>query len=278
MNLVGIGAAGCRIVDSFSVYPQYKRYYVDSDASSRENFFYIHPQTSHEEYEAQYESLDLSHITGDVTVVLAGCGKISGVSLKLLQDLSHCDVTLLYIKADLVSADETAVTREKIVFGVLQEYVRSGLLDRMYIVKNSLVESVLGSVSIANYWQEINQVISSTYHMLNVFENTEPLLSTVTDDKDTIKICTMGVVAFSSFDEKTFYDLENARSKKYFFGISQKTLDEEKDLLHKIRSYVADKAGEKCKSCFAIHSTDYEQNYIYVSHHASYVQEQNIDS
>jgi hypothetical protein len=217
-------------------------------------------------------------VSGNVTVVLAGCGKISGVSLKLLQDLSHCDVTLLYIKADLVSADETAVTREKIVFGVLQEYVRSGLLDRMYIVKNSLVESVLGSVSIANYWQEINQVISSTYHMLNVFENTEPLLSTVTDDKDTIKICTMGVVAFSSFDEKTFYDLENARSKKYFFGISQKTLDEEKDLLHKIRSYVADKAGEKCKSCFAIHSTDYEQNYIYVSHHASYVQEQNIDS
>ena len=114
--------------------------------------------------------------------------------------------------------------------------------------------------------------------MLNVFENTEPLLSTVTDDKDTIKICTMGVVAFSSFDEKTFYDLENARSKKYFFGISQKTLDEEKDLLHKIRSYVADKAGEKCRSCFAIHSTDYEQNYVYVSHHASYVQEQNVAS
>ena len=278
MNLVGIGAAGCRIVDSFSVYPQYKRHYVDSDASNRENFFYIRPQASHEEYEAQYESLDFSHVSGNVTVVLAGCGKISGVSLKLLQDLSHCDVTLLYIKADLVSADETAVTREKIVFGVLQEYVRSGLLDRMYIVKNSLVESVLGSVSIANYWQEINQVISSTYHMLNVFENTEPLLSTVTDDKDTIKICTMGVVAFSSFDEKTFYDLENTRSKKYFFGISQKTLDEEKDLLHKIRSYVADKAGEKCRSCFAIHSTDYEQNYIYVSHHASYVQEQNIDS
>ena len=278
MNLVGIGAAGCRIVDSFSVYPQYKRHYVDSVASNRENFFYIPPRTSHEDYEAQYESLDFSHVSGNVTVVLAGCGKISGVSLKLLQDLSHCDVTLLYIKADLVGADETAATREKIVFGVLQEYVRSGLLGKMYIVKNSLVESVLGSVSIANYWQEINQVISSTYHMLNVFENTEPLLSTVTDDKDTIKICTMGVMAFNSFDEKTFYELKNPRSKKYFFGISQKTLDEEKDLLHKIRSYVADRAGEKCKSCFAIHSTDYEQNYVYVSHHASYVQEQNVDS
>tara|TARA_R100000315_G_C5207492_1_gene122794 strand:- start:34 stop:870 length:837 start_codon:yes stop_codon:yes gene_type:complete len=278
MNLVGVGAAGSRIVDSFSVYPQYKRYYVDSDASNRENFFHVRPRPSHEEYEAQYESLDLSHITGDVTVVLAGSGKISGISLRLLEDLAHCNISLLYIKAELVNTGDNAFTREKIVFGVLQEYVRSGLLDKMYIIKNSLVESVLGSVSIANYWQEINQVISSTYHMLNVFKNTEPLLSTITDDKETMKICTMGVVAFSSFDEKTFYDLENARSKKYFFGISQKTLDEEKDLLHKIRSYVADKAGEKCTSCFAIHSTDYEQNYIYVSHHASYVQEQNIDS
>ena len=139
-------------------------------------------------------------------------------------------VDLIYVQPDTELLTGTPMLIENTTFGVLQEYVRSGLLDRMYIVKNSLVESVLGSVSIANYWQEINQVISSTYHMLNVFENTEPLLSTVTDDKDTIKICTMGVVAFSSFDEKTFYDLENARSKKYFFGISQKTLDEEKDL------------------------------------------------
>ena len=99
MNLVGVGAAGSRIVDSFSVYPQYKRYYVDSDASNRENFFHVRPRPSHEEYEAQYESLDLYHITGDVTVVLAGSGKISGISLRLLEDLAHCNISLLYIKA-----------------------------------------------------------------------------------------------------------------------------------------------------------------------------------
>ena len=81
----------------------------------------------------------------------------------------------------------------------------------------------------------------------------------------------------SEVDTKKILQTQNELDEK-LKEIADKALNEEKDLLHKIRSYVADKAGEKCTSCFAIHSTDYEQNYIYVSHHASYVQEQNIDS
>ena len=92
------------------------------------------------------------------------------------------------------------------------------------------------------------------------------------------KIATLGVVSYKSLDEKIFYDLQKPRLKKYFFGISEKTLNEEKDLLQKIRSYVKDKSEEKCSACFAIYSTNYEQDYVYVAQYASLIQEQNLDS
>ena len=152
------------------------------------------------------------------------------------------------------------------------------MLSRLYIVSNAAAEAVLEKVSVVSYWDDINDVISSTFHMLNVFENTEPLLSTLTDVKKTNKIATLGVVSYKNMDEKIFYNLQKPRLKKYFFGISEKTLNEEKDLLQKIRSYVKDKSEERCSACFAIYSTDYEQDYVYVIQYASLIQEQTLDS
>ena len=88
----------------------------------------------------------------------------------------------------------------------------------------------------------------------------------------------MGVVSFDSFKERLFYDLDKPRVKKYFFGINKKTLEKEKDLLQKIRSFTQERAEEKTSANFAIYSTDYEQNYIYTVHYASLIQEEEIIS
>ena len=77
------------------------------------------------------------------------------------------------------------------------------------------VESALEKISISSYWQDINNVIISTYHMLNVFENTEPILSTFSDPGVTSKIATLGVVNYKTLNEKLFYDLEKPRLKMH---------------------------------------------------------------
>ena len=115
--------------------------------------------------------------------------------------------------------------------------------------------------------------------MLNVFQYTEPILSTFSDPGETSKIATLGVVNYRTLNEKLFYDLRKPRLKKYYFGMSEKTLNEEKDLLHKIRNYVREKAEveEKCTACFAIFPTNYEQDYVYTLQYASLIQEEEID-
>lgn len=277
MNIIGIGQAGCQVAKQFEKYSQYETYFVDTKKQKQYgNFFKVVPRSSHEEYEEKYKSLPFKKITGDVTLVVSGSGKISGILLRVLEQLKNKKVSILYIKPDLKAADKKAKTREKIVFGILQQYARSNLISQLFVFSNLKVESVLNNVSIQNYWNDINNVISSTYHMYNVFENTEPILSTLSEPAEVSKISTFGVLSFDKLDEKTFYDLEKPRLKKYFFGVSEETLNQEKDLLQKIRGYVDSNAEENCSTCFAIYPTIYEQDYAYTVHHASFVQEQNL--
>jgi len=279
MNILGLGTAGCKIAKKLESHPQYNTFFIDvKNDGGHKNFFKIEEQATHEDYESNYKSINLQNIIGETTLITAGSGKITGLLLRLLEQLKDHKLTVLYIKPDMSTVSENPALIEQVVFGILQQYARSNLLSRLYIVSNAAAEAVLEKVSVVSYWDDINDVISSTFHMLNVFENTEPLLSTLTDVKKTNKIATLGVVSYKNMDEKIFYNLQKPRLKKYFFGISEKTLNEEKDLLQKIRSYVKDKSEERCSACFAIYSTDYEQDYVYVIQYASLIQEQTLDS
>ena len=180
MNILGIGQAGCRITKQFDNFPQYNTFFIDvKNEGNYKNFFKIEEQTTHEEYERNYKFLNLD-VEKDTTIVLTGTGKISGIILRLLEQFKNKKLNILYIRSDLSTASEKENLRDRLVFGILQQYARSNLLSRLYVVSNMAVESALEKVSIPSYWQDINNVIISTYHMLNVFENTEPLLSTVT--------------------------------------------------------------------------------------------------
>ena len=112
--------------------------------------------------------------------------------------------------------------------------------------------------------------------MINVFKNNEPMLTTSPEKHATSKIGTFGVVNYDTNKEKLFYDLQQPRTKNYFYGISEETIEKDKEVLRKIRSFVEEQAGDKVDAGFAIYSTNYEHNYAYSTHYATLVQEQDL--
>jgi len=276
MNVVGIGTPGCHLAKNFENLPQYKVFYIDSEKRDYDNFIKVTPEATHEEYEENYKVNDFSCIVGDTTVIFSGAGNISGIILRLLEQLRQNNLTILYIKPDFSSLSKDSRIRDKITFGILQQYARSNLFSRIYIVNNKNIESVLGDLSISSYWKDINSVISSTYHMMNVFKNSEPLLTTFSPINETSKIATFGVVGFDSFKEKLFYDLKSARIKRYFFGVNEETLEKDKDLLHRIRKFTQNRSNDDVGVSFSIYPTEYERNYIYCAYYASLIQEEII--
>tara|TARA_B100000287_G_C20671768_1_gene793654 strand:+ start:4222 stop:5055 length:834 start_codon:yes stop_codon:yes gene_type:complete len=277
MNIIGLGNAGCQIANNFKNYEQYKVFCVDTENKGYDTFLPVKYQNSHEDYEKNYKKLSLSKCKGDTTLIMCGSGNISGCALRLLEQIKSEPTTVLFIKPDISQMSNEEKLKCNVTFNILQNYARSALLKKMYVVSNNLVEEIVENISIKDYWKDINNVISSTYNMINVFENNEPLLTSVSKEPETARISTFGVVNYETGSEKLFYDLKFARTKNYFYGINEKTLEEDKNILHKIRSFVKEASSDKNDAGFAIYSTTYEHDYVYTVQHASFIQEQKVE-
>jgi len=277
MNIVGLGNAGCQIAKNFKNYGQYKVFCIDVEDKGYPTFLPLEYQKSHEDYEKNYKTLDLDDCHGATTFIVCGSGDVSGCALRVLEQLRENPTTLIYIRADKSQLSHEQGLKDKVTFNVTQNYARSTLLENMYIIDNSKVESALEQISIKTYWQDINNIISSTYHMLNVFNNTEPLLASTSPKPDFVRIGTLGLVNYETSKEKLFYDIEYPRSKNYFYGINEETLEKDREILHNIREFIKQEATEKIAANFSIFSTSYEHNYIYSTHYASFIQEQKIE-
>jgi hypothetical protein len=273
MNVVGLGKAGCAIAGAFSKFPQYEIYKFDHGIEG-DNCFEIPKCKSHVEYEKKCPNFkkDLQKITEDVIFVLCGAGDITGCALRLLEQFSGVSVTVLYIEPDLSMLSETEALQERIVKNILQEYARSGAIERIYLVSNSKVDKCIGDVPIISYYETINQAIANTLHMVNVFKYSEPILGTFTQPHEIARISTLGILDVEENEEKWFYDLQIPRDVVYYYGINEDDLRSDGTLFKKIKNYVKEKVEEKINVSYGVYETNYKQKYCYCVKYSSVVQ------
>ena len=271
-TVIGLGKAGCAIADKFSQYPQYKIFKIDIEniAENKKNEKLLKKKASPEQYETSVPSMKtfFKPSTDDVLFVLSGSGAISGTSLRILEQLSKMkkNINVLYIKPDVEFLGASNKAQERLVRNVLQEYARSGKLERLYLVDNKLVESVIGEVPVFGYYDRLNDLIASTLHMINLYNHQSPVHSTSFEPSEITRVSTFGVVDSESGEEKLFFLLDTPSEKCYYYAINQKTLETDGTLMNKIINNINNntKDEDSVKTAFRIHSTSYEQDYAYI--------------
>ena len=146
-TIIGLGNAGCSIAEKFLQYPQYSIYLLDSEKRTTPGarFHLIKEQSSHEEYERACPNLEyyFSDINSSCLLIVGGSGTISGTSLRILEQLSHLNVSVLYVRPDTELLSQTKRLQNNVVFGILQEYARSGVLEKFYVVQNSKLVDII---------------------------------------------------------------------------------------------------------------------------------------
>ena len=199
MIVVGLGKAGCNIAKAFSKFPQYETYGIDT---SRDADITIKKKNSHEDYDASFPDLKrkLKFKDEEVLLIVCGAGRISGGTLRLVHQLKNNEVRLVYIQPDLSLMSETQKMQERVVRNVLQEYARSGVIERIYLIDNLALEKSIGDVAIVGYYDTLNQAIVNTIHMINVFENTDPVIGNFIVPHDIARITTVGIVTIGDED------------------------------------------------------------------------------
>jgi hypothetical protein len=278
MNIIGLGAAGCNIAEMFEQYAQYDVYKLDADLPKKKGNFLLPVVNRVEEYETvplNFRSFFKNLRTdAEVLFIVCGAGRVSGATLRVLEKLQKCKINILYIKPDLNLLSNEARLHERVVRGVLQEYARSGVFERTYIVDNKEVEKILDNVPVIGYYRRLNELIVGTIHMTNVFMHTKTVYNTPPTSLVTARVSTFGIVDIEKNEEKLFYPLDNINERCYIYAINKEQLETDGKLFTTLRERSANMVGDETIVSVRIHSTDYTDNYGYLIANTSETQQE----
>ena len=277
-TVIGLGKAGCNIADHLSQYPQYQIKKIDVGLKKTKTTFGLKHQDGPELYEKANLPKGINNFLEGVmseTLFITSCGAVSGASLKILEKINKkTKIKILYIvpqKDDLVGEKKL---QNNLLLNVFQEYGRSGLFDRVFLVDNYKLSDIIGPVPIMKFWDSINNLLATTYHMLNVFQNTQPVITTQTKRINTARVSTFGLLDSENNQEKVFFSLDIPREKSYYYGIPKKQLEEDANLMEVIRRNLKSNIEhEKIKITYSVYSTDYNELIAYCEKSSTLIQQ-----
>lgn len=277
-TVIGLGKAGCNIADHLSQYPQYQIKKIDVGLKKTKSTFGLKHQGSPELYESTQLPKGINNFLEGVmseTLFITSCGAVSGASLKILQKIhTKTKIKVMYIlpqRDDLVGEK---LLQNRLLFNVFQEYARSNLLDRVFLVDNSRLSDIMGPVPIMKFWDSMNNLVATTYHMINVFQNTQAIMTTQTKRIDTARVSTFGLLDYENNSEKMFFSLDIPREKSYYYGVPKKQLEEDPNLMEVIRGNLKSNIEhDKMKTTYSVHSTDYNEIISYCEKSSTLIQQ-----
>lgn len=273
MNVIGLGNGGRAIADLFSQYPEYKIYKIDTNISGK-NCFRLPSCSSIEEYEEKVPPFKaLSKIKGETVFIVCGGGNVSGAVLALLEKIKHTMPTVLYVKPDASLSPPETMLKDKVVYGILQEYARSGLLKKIILVSNSKIEELLGGLSIVEYYDSINKVIVSTLHMVNYLLTTDSVFGKMSPTREIDRISTIGVYDLEEGQENYLFNLNLPTQKIFLYAIKQEDLTTDKNLIKIIQQQTKNSySGTELDISYKVNSTNYDTNFVYIVLNSNLIQ------
>jgi len=271
-TIIGLGKAGCSLAEHFKEYSQYSVYKIDEGLKKTKNTFGIKKQPSVEAYEKNTKT-KLKDIEQQATFITS-CGNISGASLKLLQPIKDkTKIKCIYIVPEEEDLSHNKKLQNKLLFNVFQEYARSDVFVETTLISNHNLNNIIGDVSVLQYWNKVNQLLASTYHMIEVFENTKPIMTNFSNRVKVAKISTIGLINWETNEENLFFKLDIPREKRYYYAIPEKMLSEDTTLMKKIKKQIKNGVEhDNMKVSYGIYATQYEQPFVYCKSFSSMIQ------
>ena len=283
-TIIGLGAAGCNIADKFAQYSQYKIFKIDVglELGEKSKTFDFPKKGSHEAYEESCPDMKefFGDINEEVLFIVGGSGAIAGASLRILEQIRHCRISVLYIQPEYELLSDLRKKQERVTCGILQEFARSAMINRIYLVSNSKIEQILENVPAIGYYDKINDAIVPTLHMINVFNHSTSVIDTFSEPIPSVRISTIGIIDVETGEEKIFFDLDLVREKRYYYGINKVKLETDGKFFTEIKSRAKKSLEENLKKnmkvLYGLYSTEYEYDLGYILCHTNKIQLYNL--
>lgn len=265
MVVIGLGSAGAGIVHNFS--DSYEKLTIlESDfpksCKTEEDF--------EEKCPNFFRGKNLRF--DECWFFVCGGSKCSSATLRILETIKDTKINIGYVFPDLEWATPQVSKRHKVVFNVLQEYSRSGLLNNITIFSNKDILNIIGDQPITEMYSLINKQIANTVETIEWFKKQEPILGSTHTQKEISRISTVSMGNLKKNEEKMMFFLDNITETGYIYSISKKQLESDKNLLKIIKSRVLDDENNKITSSFAIYPSEHNQSFFYSLKYTHHIQ------
>lgn len=273
-TIICLGPKACDIGELFEEYPNL--YYVrliDKDIEG-DNCFSIAPQKTPEEYEKNTPNLGqfFSKITDEVVFITSGAADVANSSLRILQQIKDKKISIVYLTPFSEFLTNKQVMQERLIRGVLQEYTRSGLFEKMIIFDNSLVERVMGPSTIKDYDFLFNNTIKKALENHYALSSGELIIDAANAPKEVSRILSFGYYYLEQDQELALNNLNMIDDKIYHFYLSEQTLNNDVKLLNTIKENLKKKTQENTKVSYTIRKSPTNNNFCFVEAYTKVVQ------
>lgn len=278
-KVIGLGKTGCAVAEQLTAYPEYRIYKIDVGIEERGSLS-LDFQPDMASYEANIDQQEVEVYLrsikkkDQVLLVVEGGDPVSGATLKILETVKDSSLTVLYICPDRLMSSEVQKRDDRVAFNILQEYARSGIFEKIFLVDKLTVESLIGDVSIQEYEKSISYFIAYVVAMINYFDHTEPTLANKIDPHNISRLATFGVSSLEEDqqDIKLLFPLESSRDIHFFYGVPQAMMAEDSSLTKKIKNHVKSYKNEDVSSSFSVYSTSFEDLMVLCVAYSSQIQ------
>ena len=261
-KIIGLGRLGCSIAEEFTAYPEYRIYKLDTETEEKGSLSLGFSSTI-DEYERTLDQQEVevylrSVKPGDeVLFIIEGGDPISGATLRILETIKDSLITLLYVCPDRQMISDTQKRDDRIVFGILQEYARSGAVEAIILVDKATVEHLVGEVTIDQYEKSISYFISYVAAMINYFNHVPSVLSTKILPPEIARIQTLGVSSLEDGkkDISLMFPISTVNDIHFFYGVPKKELEEDASLIKRIKQHVKSYKTEDVSTSFSVYET-----------------------
>jgi hypothetical protein len=280
---MGIGEAGCSVVSMFDNHREYNCFFFSEDQENTKYTRKLPRMAKAEDCEGEAPKLS-SHKTKEaiqdrVQVFLCGSSFSANYTLAILEQIKNRQIDIFYIKPDVELLIGEVRLQERAIFGILQEYARSGLFSSFTIFSNPQIEKTIGEIPIKKYFETINKSIYYAVHYLNVFDHTEPLVGNLSKPSEVQKIRSIGIISVDKLSEQWYYNMQEDRDVAYYLCIASNRLENDGKLHSKVVQSLKSKPRNAFKNVtYAIYEPPYESDFGFCVAHTNFIQGFTLDS
>tara|TARA_R110000744_G_scaffold107058_1_gene203487 strand:+ start:137 stop:991 length:855 start_codon:yes stop_codon:yes gene_type:complete len=261
-KVIGLGDFGCAVAEQLTAYPEYRIYKINSTIDERGSLS-IGEYSTIDQYENTLDTDEVSIYLrsikpeDEVLFIVEGGTPISGATLKILRTIRDSRIAVLYVCPDRQMISETQKRDDKIVFNVLQEYARSGAIERVFLVSKPAVDKLVGDVSIQEYEKSISYFVAYTIAMYNYFNHTDSVLSNTISPPKIARVTALGVSSLeeASQDINFLFPLDEIKDIHFFYGIPAEDMADDTSLIKRIKSHVKTYKGDEISTSFSVYET-----------------------